>query len=54
MPEHYDLYECPPTRSQRAKWVLEELGIAHNSHLVDLPGGGLPIARCIRSASCPR
>ena len=21
------LYEFPPTRSQRAKWVLEELGV---------------------------
>ena len=31
-----ELYEFPPTRSQRAKWVLEELGINYTSHLVDL------------------
>jgi glutathione S-transferase len=34
-----ELYEFPPTRSQRAKWALEELGIAYSSHVVDLPGG---------------
>ncbi len=33
------LYEFPPTRSQRAKWALEELGIAYDSKVVDLPGG---------------
>ncbi len=32
------LYEFPPTRSQRAKWVLEELGLPYRSRLVDLPG----------------
>ena len=36
MPE---LYEFPPTRSQRAKWALEELGIGYSSHLVDLMDG---------------
>ena len=36
MPE---LYEFPPTRSQRAKWALEELGVAYESHRVDLPQG---------------
>ena len=36
MPE---LYEFPPTRSQRAKWALEELGIEYTSHLVDLQNG---------------
>ena len=35
MPE---LFEYPPTRSQRAKWALEELGIEYSSHVVDLPG----------------
>ena len=34
-----ELYEFPPTRSQRARWVLEELGILYSSHVVDLPGG---------------
>lgn len=31
-----ELYEWPPTRSQRAKWALEELGIAYTSRKVDL------------------
>ena len=31
-----ELYEWPPTRSQRAKWVLEELGLDYKSQLVDL------------------
>ncbi|HUU25675.1 MAG TPA: glutathione S-transferase family protein [Methyloceanibacter sp.] len=34
-----ELYEFPPTRSQRAKWVLEELGIDYSSHIVNLPEG---------------
>lgn len=34
-----DLYEWPPTRSQRAKWVLEELGIDYAGNLVDLQNG---------------
>lgn len=34
-----DLYEFPPTRSQRARWVLEELGIEYESHIVDLTEG---------------
>ena len=34
-----ELYEFPPTRSQRAKWALEELGIDYSSQIVDLPGG---------------
>ena len=33
------LYEYPPTRSQRAKWALEELGIAYSSHVVNLQEG---------------
>ena len=33
------LYEFPPTRSQRAKWVLEELGVAYTSHKVNLMAG---------------
>ena len=33
------LYEYPPTRSQRTKWVLEELEIEYESHLVNLPNG---------------
>ena len=34
-----ELYEWRPTRSQRAKWALEELAIPYTSHKVDLPGG---------------
>ena len=34
-----ELYEWPPTRSQRAKWVLEELGIEYSSRRVNLPEG---------------
>ena len=34
-----ELYEFPPTRSQRAKWVLEELGAPYESRLVNLPDG---------------
>ena len=36
MPE---LFEFPPTRSNRAKWALEELGVAYASCIVDLPQG---------------
>jgi len=36
MPE---LFEWPPTRSQRAKWVLEELGIDYSSNMINLPEG---------------
>jgi len=36
MPE---LYEYPPTRSQRAKWALEELGVDYSSHVVQLIEG---------------
>lgn len=36
MPE---LYEFPPTRSQRAKWALEELGIAYSSCVISLEKG---------------
>ena len=34
-----ELFEFPPTRSQRAKWALEELDIQYSSHRVDLPSG---------------
>lgn len=34
-----ELYEWPPTRSQRARWVLEELGIAYSSKLVNMMEG---------------
>ncbi len=34
-----ELYEWPPTRSQRAKWALEELGIEYSSHLVNMQEG---------------
>lgn len=34
-----ELHEFPPTRSQRAKWVLEELGIDYKSHIVNLSAG---------------
>ncbi len=34
-----DLNEFPPTRSQRAKWALEELGIEYSSHIINLPEG---------------
>lgn len=33
------LYEWPPTRSQRVKWALEELGIDYESRPVNLPDG---------------
>jgi len=33
------LYEMPPTRSQRAKWMLEELGIDYESSIVNLRAG---------------
>ena len=36
MPE---LFEFPPTRSQRAKWALEELEIEYTSHIVNLAEG---------------
>ena len=36
MPE---LFEFPPTRSNRAKWALEELGVEYVSHIVSLPEG---------------
>ena len=31
-----ELFEFPPTRSNRAKWALEELGIDYTSRIVDL------------------
>ena len=33
------LYEFPPTRSQRAKWALEELEIDYTGHVVNLREG---------------
>jgi glutathione S-transferase len=36
MPE---LFEFPPTRSNRAKWALEELGADYTSHIVSFPEG---------------
>ena len=33
------LYECPPTRSQRAKWALEELGIDYASQRINMQEG---------------
>ena len=36
MPE---LYEFPPTRSQRVKWALEELGIEYASRIINLQEG---------------
>jgi glutathione S-transferase len=33
------LYEFPPTRSQRARWALEELGVAYTRQTVDLRQG---------------
>jgi glutathione S-transferase len=33
------LYEFPPTRSIRARWVLQELGVPFESHRVDLQAG---------------
>ena len=30
-----ELYKIPPTRSQRAKWALEELGIEYSSHIIN-------------------
>ena len=34
-----ELYEFPPTRSQRAKWALEELGLEFTSRIVSLTEG---------------
>ena len=34
-----ELYEWPPTRSQRARWALEELGVPYTSCPVDMPQG---------------
>lgn len=34
-----ELFEQPPTRSQRAKWAMEELGFAYVSRPVDLTKG---------------
>jgi len=34
-----ELFEFPPTRSNRAKWALEELGVDYTSHVVSLPNG---------------
>ena len=34
-----ELYEFPPTRSQRAKWALEELGVEYSSQLINLGEG---------------
>ena len=36
MPE---LFEFPPTRSNRTKWALEELGVDYTSRMVSLPKG---------------
>ena len=36
MPE---FFEFPPTRSNRAKWALEELGIAYDSRVLDFLNG---------------
>ncbi len=33
------LYEFPPTRSQRARWALEELGVDYESHTVKMMAG---------------
>jgi len=38
------LYENPPTRSQRAKWALEELEIDYTSHILDPMQGDLNAA----------
>ena len=34
-----ELYEYSPTRSQRAKWALEELGIEYSSQVIDMAEG---------------
>ena len=34
-----ELFEFPPTRSNRAKWALEELGVGYASRMVDLMEG---------------
>ena len=33
------LYEFPPTRSNRAKWALEELGVEYEAVKIDLMSG---------------
>ena len=42
MPE---LFEFPPTRSNRAKWALEELGVDYTSRSVSFPDGEQTSAR---------
>ena len=34
-----ELFEFPPTRSNRAKWALEELGLDYTSRMVSFPKG---------------
>ena len=34
-----ELFEFPPTRSQRVKWALEELGVDYVSRMINLQGG---------------
>jgi len=34
-----DFFEYPPTRSNRAKWALEELGVDYTSHIVNFQTG---------------
>ena len=34
-----ELYEWPPLRSQRAKWVLEELGVEYSSRMINMLEG---------------
>ena len=35
----YTLYEFPPTRSQRARWLFAELAVDYESRLFNLPAG---------------
>lgn len=54
MSEGIELFEYPPTRSNRVKWALEELGIAYRSVVVDLAAGeqNRPDYRSIQPLGC--
>lgn len=54
MGESIELFEYPPTRSNRVKWALEELGIAYRSVVVDLAAGeqNQPDYRSLQPLGC--
>ena len=36
------VFHCPTTRSTGAVWLLEELGVAYEKHIVDVRKGRTP------------